>query len=137
MRNLPANRFTSLLIRGTIKTRGLEGSRYVSRILNRDGMVEEQQLYHQYFRPQAGHSGLSRKPLNAKELSCDRGNGISIEANRFGQSTEGLVLHPHFCSNFSPNCVDRTSPEPNTARRKQKNLMILQSSAKKSLLKLT
>lgn len=46
------------------------------------------QPYSQYYRPQAGHSGLSAKPLNAKQLRSDRGNGISIAANRFGGFTE-------------------------------------------------
>lgn len=33
--------------------------------------------------------GLETKSLNAKQLRSDRGNGISIVANRFGRHGEG------------------------------------------------
>lgn len=36
----------------------------------------------------AARSGLRAEPLNAKQLRSDRGNGISIAANRFGRCTE-------------------------------------------------
>lgn len=75
---------------------GLEGSQcgtsdaFVSWIIKDSMILVEQhsQPYSQYYRPQAGHSGLSAKPLNAKQLRSDRGNGISIVANRFGCCTE-------------------------------------------------
>lgn len=75
---------------------GLEGSQcgarsaFVSWII-KDSMIVVQRHsrpYSQYYRPQAGHCGLSAKPLNAKQLRSDRGNGISIAANRFGRCTE-------------------------------------------------
>ncbi len=67
----------------------LEGSQcdtsyaFVSWII-KDSMIvvkQHSQLYSQYYRPRAGHCGLSAKPLNAKQLRSDRGNGISIAAN--------------------------------------------------------
>ncbi len=75
---------------------GLEGSQcgtsyaFVSWIIKDSMIVVEQHSlpYSQYYRPQAGHSELSAKPLNAKQLRSDRGNGISIAANRFGCCTE-------------------------------------------------
>lgn len=45
--------------------------------------------------PQAGcRGGLEAKPLNAKQLRSDRGNGISIVANRFGRRDEELMPPP-------------------------------------------
>lgn len=63
---------------------GLDGSQcgagfaFVSWIIKDSMIVVQQhiQLYGQYYRPQDGHSGLSAKPLNAKQLRSDRGNGI-------------------------------------------------------------
>lgn len=75
---------------------GLHGSQcgtsyaFVSWIIKDSMIVVERhsQPYSHYYRPQAGHSGFSTKPLNAKQLRSDRGNGISIAANRFGRFTE-------------------------------------------------
>lgn len=76
---------------------GLEGSQrgtsyaFVSWIIKGSMIVAgeaQPAIYSQYNRPQAGHSGLSAKPLNAKQLRSDRGNGISIVANRFGCYTK-------------------------------------------------
>lgn len=39
--------------------------------------------------PARRRGGLETKPLNAKQLRSDRGNGISIVANRFGRHDEG------------------------------------------------
>lgn len=75
---------------------GLEGSQcgtsdaFVSWII-KDSMIVLERHSHpcsQYYRPRAGHSGLRAKPLNAKQLRSDRGNGISIPANRFGCCNE-------------------------------------------------
>lgn len=45
--------------------------------------------------PQAAcRGGLEAKPPNAKQLRSDRGNGISIVANRFGRRNEGLMPPP-------------------------------------------
>ncbi|CAB1451045.1 unnamed protein product [Pleuronectes platessa] len=55
----------------------------------------------------AGHRldtlGLVREHLNAKQLRRDRGNGISIAANRFGRRTEARCAAPHFSVDLSPN----------------------------------
>lgn len=47
----------------------------------------------QLYRPQTGHSELRAKPLNAKQLRSDRGNWISVAANRFGSGTEAWCFH--------------------------------------------
>lgn len=82
--------------RGIVNMSVLDGSQsgssraFVSWIIKDLMIVVEQHSRpcSQYYRPQAGHSGLRAKPLNAKQLRSDRGNGISIAANRFGCRTE-------------------------------------------------
>lgn len=81
---------------------GLDGSQcgtsyaFVSWIIKDSMIVVERpgQPCSHYYRPQAGHCGLSAKPLNAKQLRSDRGNGISIAANRFGRRTEARCSIP-------------------------------------------
>lgn len=63
---------------------------FVSWIIKDSMMVVEQDSLpcSQLYGPQTGHSGLRAKPLNAKQLRSDRGNGISVAANTFGSHTE-------------------------------------------------
>lgn len=92
---------------------GLEGSQcgtsyaFVSWIIKDSMIVLEQhsQPCSQYYRPQAGHSRLRAKPLNAKQLRSDRGNGISIAANRFGCCNEAWCSVPPSSADWSPNCT--------------------------------
>lgn len=58
----------------------------------------------QPYRPQTGHSELSAKLLNAKQLRSDRGNWISVTAKRFGSCTEAWCFH-RFPTDQTPHCL--------------------------------
>lgn len=77
-----------------------------------------------------GHCGLSAKPLNAKQLRSDRGNVISIAANRFWLQYRSMMLHPHFSADSSPNSYQSAARKSlqknfgfNSARMPQKALL--------------
>lgn len=105
---------------------GLEDSQcgtsyaFVSWIIKDSMIVVEQysQPYSQNNRPQSGHSGLSAKPLNAKQLRSDRGNGISIAANRFGCCTEAWCSVPTPVLTWAQSVPGHISLRPSSASRK-------------------
>lgn len=105
---------------------GLDGSQcgtsyaFVSWII-KDSMIVVERLgqpYSHYNRPEAGHCGLSAKPLNAKQLRSDRGNGISIAANRFGCCTEAWCSIPTSMLTWARTVCVCISLRPSSACRK-------------------
>lgn len=65
-------------------------SAFVSQIIKGSMVFVEQHSRpcSQLYRPQTGHSELRAKLLNPKQLRSDRGNWISVAANRFGSHTK-------------------------------------------------